>query len=219
MATSIPNRDEDFDRWQEKVVPETAKHLEEWHIDTDWFQKRLVPQRVLWVAAWAIAKDPITRNREATEHKNVVKVVYVSELRLLVKHLKGEPGITPEQLTFLEIAFGRPTGRPLPPPQVVPGFHVDTSMIDHLLIYVYSELNLRRGRPRGAVGFLLRWGIMDEIPANVDDLPNTSYGSDSPLKLAFPRELSGKHVVLCVCWVNVKHERGPWSAFVKVTIP
>jgi hypothetical protein len=219
MARTIPKKDDDFDRWQNKVVPETAKNLEKWHIDTAWFQSRLVPQRVLWVDAWAVAKDPVTRNKAAVNHKNVVKTAYVIELSLLVKHLKGEPGITPEELTFLEIATGKPSGRPLPPPQVAPGFHVDTSMIDHLLIYVYSEMNLRRGRPPGAVGFLVRWGIMDEIPANVEDLPNTAYGSDSPLKLAFPRELSGKHVVLCVCWVNVKHDRGPWSVFVKVTIP
>jgi hypothetical protein len=219
MARSIPRKDDAFDRWQAKVVPETAKHLEEWHIDTVWFQGRLLPQRVRWVDAWAVAKDPVMRNKADVAHKNGVKAAYVVELSLLVKHLKSEPGITPEQLTYLEIATAKSTGKPLPPPQVAPGLHVDTSMIDHLLIHVYSELNLRRGRPHGAVAFLVRWGILDEIPENVEELPNMAYGSSSPLKLAFPRSLSGKHVVLCGCWVNVKHECGPWSAFVRVTIP
>jgi hypothetical protein len=219
MARTIPYKEDDFHLWQSLFIKKIKKRLAEFHIDGVWFTDVVLKAQSDYEEAYVANQDRILRNVLTASRKNAAKEVCRGLLSLLVGHLKMEPGIKSEDLVDLRVAFGTPSGRATQAPDIVSGFHVDTSMPDHLLVYVYNETVLMRGRPEGAVGFLIRWGVTDTLPANVEDLPNTTYGSQSPVKLPFNRSMSGKTVVLAVCWVNVKHDRGLWSVFVKVVIP
>jgi hypothetical protein len=108
---------------------------------------------------------------------------------------------------------------PLPPPPNAPGIQVDTSTSNRLKVKAYNAHELERGRPRGAVAYLLFWTLSRKEPVHLSGYTNTTYSSEPTVTLDFEFDQSGATVILCACWINVKGERSPLSKAVRVVVP
>jgi hypothetical protein len=67
----------------------------------------------------------------------------------------------------------------------------------------------------------LKWGIFDEPPLTVEQLPITNLYSKSPLTLTFEEYQRGEKVYMAARWVmkSTASGYGPWSTITFAIIP
>jgi hypothetical protein len=66
----------------------------------------------------------------------------------------------------------------------------------------------------------VRWAILDHPPADLKELINSTFDTNSPLTLEFEEHERGKHVYLCGRWeIQREGEKGPDGAIEEAIIP
>jgi hypothetical protein len=100
----------------------------------------------------------------------------------------------------------------LPVPTTYPIVKTDCNTIRRVIIDF-------RGKQRGILGIIIRYGIVDAPPTSVEKLPNSALASTSPYTLAFTEAQRGKRVYFCLAWQNTKGQLGPWSEFLSAIVP
>jgi hypothetical protein len=108
---------------------------------------------------------------------------------------------------------------PLPAPSSYPFFMVDLNTFRRLTIIFRDYESVKRGKPHGAHGAVIRWSILDSKPVDMDELNHLELATSSPHFLDFTEEQRGKRVYFCLAWQNRKGEKGPWSEISSSLIP
>jgi hypothetical protein len=112
-----------------------------------------------------------------------------------------------------------PTRSPVPPPSTIPELELDTSIIRQVAVIFRDNGSEKRGKPQGVHGIELRWSFLETVPASVENLKNSAFGTASPYIFAFDETDRSKALYICPSWENNKGEKCPWGEIVKAIIP
>jgi hypothetical protein len=219
MEKSIPRGEDDFFVWQAKLVDAVAKNLVLWNFNQAWFHDTVELLRAAYEAAYKDWRDKAKRNKSVTKAKDLAKIAYIIVLRIIVMHMKSEPGVTEKTLTDLEIAFGKSSGHPGPEPDTFPILKFDVSLIRHIKFIFFPSEGEHRGRPAHVQGMELVGGIFDEVPLHVSQLQRSWFSTNSPLVIEFDEADRGKIFYFCVRWESTAGKKGPWSEIMKIMVP
>jgi hypothetical protein len=219
MIRSIPTKDADFNVRQEIIVTTSLSKATEWGLDEQWINSALVPHKNEWDLAWAAYQDPMTRTPTITRHKQSSRKNYEPALRLLVRMLESNPHVTDDDRNAMGIATPSGGRRPSPPPSTFPDCTVDSSVIRRLTISFRDHGSLTRGKPHGVHGAEICWAILPAPPADVKELVNSAFDTQSPLMLEFTESQRGSTIWFCMRWENKTGQKGPWGEIQNAIIP
>jgi hypothetical protein len=198
------------------------KNIVAWGLDQNWFTSKLTPAKLAWDLAWLSYQDPAQRTPLITFTKTAKRKDYEALLRILVKNLESNTRISDDQRRAMGIIIRDKTPTRVEVPTHYPAYMVDTSVIRQLIIHFWNMLlgnRLSRAKPHGVHGAEVRWDILAEAPASVDELVHSSFDTHTPLTLTFDESDRGKTVYFCLRWENTRGEKGPWSEIVMAIIP
>jgi hypothetical protein len=219
MATTIPNKDVDFNVTQEVISTTAATNVTTWKLDAEWMTNVLLPAKTEWTQKWGDYENPLTRTPVITFAKTKAREKYEALLRILVSNLQSNTLVSDDDRKAMGIAIRPKTHKPIPAPTSYPGFTIDTSIIRCLILYFFDIINKVRAKPHGVHGAEIRWAILDAPPAHIDELINSAFDTRSPFTLDFDESQRGKTVYFCLRWENTTGEKGPWSEIVSAIIP
>jgi hypothetical protein len=222
MAKTIPDKDVDFHETQGIIYSVSYKNLIAWGLDQSWFTSTLTPAKVAWEAAWTAYLDPAQRTPLITFTKTEKRKEYEKLLRILVKNLESNTRVTDEALRSMGIVIRDTTPTRVEIPTHYPAYMVDTSVIRQLIIHFWNMLlgnRLSKAKPHGVHGAEVRWAVLPDAPASVEELIHSSFDTRTPLTLTFDESDRGKTVYFCLRWENTRGEKGPWSEIVMAIIP
>jgi hypothetical protein len=219
---TIPRKDVDFNEVQGIIYSTVMQNIDKWGIDEIRITDNLTTACIAWNEARASYRDPARLTPLITFTKTEKRKVYEALLRILIRSLESNTGIPVEILRAMGIIIRDHTPTRAEIPTHYPAYMVDTSVIRQLIIHFWNMLlgnQLSRAKPHGVHGAEIRWAILAEAPASVDELVHSSFDTHTPLTLTFDENERGKTVYFCLRWENTRGEKGPWSEIVYAIIP
>jgi hypothetical protein len=219
MARTIPTTDFDFNVTQDIISKAAMTNMIAWGLDTDWMNTVIDPKKKIWESSWAAYADRKARNNNITLAKCRARKDYEFSLRQLIHILQHNTHITVEELAAMGIVIRTNAHPHTPVASTYPDHDIDCSMIRRLVVNYKNTDSLRKARPHGQRGMVIRWMIRDTEPAQIEDLINVGFDSRSPFVLEFDEPNRGKKVYFCMCWENTRGEKGPWGKIFSAIIP
>ncbi|MDR1500174.1 MAG: hypothetical protein LBI58_04255 [Tannerellaceae bacterium] len=153
-----------------------------------------------------------------------LKMIEQDMIKLLGKLgvlLKGNPLVEDCDLEDMHLP-PRPGGklRPTPVETEPPAFEVAVMNSHRLKIFYYPDGSTRsKGRPYGQRGVEIRWGFLDTVTDNPDNLIHTINVTSSPRIIDFSPDDQGRPVDISLRWVNNRGIPGPWTPVRRHHIP
>ena len=198
-------------------------HLAGWGITgktAEWVTDTFEPVWEDYSTAFLDWKNPSQRTPQKVAALNEAKTPFKPLYRELYVFLKANPVIKDDDLVamgFPARSSNRPT--PVPVPTSHPVARFDISTIRQLTINFVDSVTGRKGKPKGVGGAVIRWGILDETPTDVEMLKNTALDTKTPFVLKFNESDRQKTAYICLAWQNMRGEMGAWSKIVSAVIP
>jgi hypothetical protein len=219
MPTTIPRRDVDFNILQEIILSSVDSNKARWALDLAWLSTVMQPVREQWNEAWSNHTDPAARTTVVVFKKAEARAMLEKQLRVLIKTLKSNTRVSDEERLAMGIVIPSGNRRPLPPPVTIPELDIRTPLPRRLAVRFSDEGSKRRGRPRGAQGAVLRWALRETAPAEIEEMNNTEFETQSPLILDFEESQRGSRIYFCASWQSPTGAKGPWSNIKSAIIP
>lgn len=220
----IPEKDEDFDKFQLILIAMVQANAVAWNIPAA-IITAILPHKTNWDAKWAVAKNKATRTSTDVQAKKDARAAYEPALRSLISGgLANNPYVTNEQRVEmgLNIRDKNPTPRPKPAtkPDVTLKAHGNTQIMVTYEQEEGTEGDTRpRAKPEGVARMELVYKIGDPAPVSANDCPKTVSITRSPYKLNFEPADSGKKLYAFARWVNTRNIPGDWCGILIVVIP
>lgn len=215
----IPKPDETFHEWQSLLLSVIAAHATDWGITLS----VLAPVNSLrneWVEHWTLASHPSTRTSVTILAKTETRKSYEAALRGLVRsYLINNPAVTDADRVSMGLPVHDRKPSPVPTPATVPEFEVKMPVPRRLEIHFRDTGSTRRAKPPGVHGVEIRWALLKESPASLDELTRSGFDTRSPYTLDFDENHRGQSVYLALRWENSRGEKGPWSDIARAIIP
>ncbi|MDR2193524.1 MAG: hypothetical protein LBP19_03520 [Treponema sp.] len=214
----VPRPDGAFLDWAKNLYAYAFAHYAGWSVPSP--QTSLEALLTAYDAAYTAAQNP-NRSKADVLRKNETRKALESAVRVYVKaYLINNPAVTDEDKVAMGLPVYSHTHHPVPVPHTSPQLFIDTGTRRRLIITYKDEGSTRRGKPRGVHGIEVRWAILEQPPANIKDLINSSFDTNPPLTLEFEEHERGKRVYLCGLWeIEREGEKGPPGAIEEAIIP
>ena len=186
----------------------------------DWLSDSFDP---IWQAlstAFLAWQDPSQRTTQKIAALNEAELLFKPLYRELYAFLKGNPVVKDDDLVamgFPARSTSRPT--PVPMPTSHPRANIDIGTLRQLTVNFVDSVTGRRGKPKGVGGAVVRWGILNEPPTDVEMLKSTILDTKTPIVLKFNESDRQKTAYICLAWQNMRGEMGPWSKITSAVIP
>ena len=217
-SKTIPQKDADFNVWQNVIALAALENKQKWFLDSEWIDARFVPARDEWTKAWDVYKNPVTRTSLIVAEKKEKRANYQKLLSILVRNMKVNTRLTDEDRRHAGIVLDDRIPTPVPKPSTYPVAAVDTSMSRCLTVRFRDSGGASAAKPYGVHGSEIRWVIADDAPG-IEQLVNSGFVTRSPHRLSFSDAERGKKVWLCLRWQNKRGENGRWGGIVDAIIP
>jgi hypothetical protein len=215
----IPSKDADFAQWASNLMDYLGQKLNQYGITQNAYES----VRVLYdqfAAAYALAENPLTRTSAAVVGKRETRTAFTAALRLFLKgNVTYNNQVGDVDRTNMGLPVYDSSHSPVPPPSTYPDMAIDSSVIRRLSVHYHDHGSNRRGKPAGVQGAIVRWGILENVPNGVEELPHSALDTRSPYTLDFEDKQRGSKVYFCLAWQNNKGEQGPWSEIECAIVP
>jgi hypothetical protein len=142
-----------------------------------------------------------------------------SIIRALVNQYLRFPPVTDADRIAMRIPNHDTIRTPSPVPTSVPEIETDTSVIRELSMRLRDFGAASWGKPGHVRLMELAWGIREDRPAEVVELPRLESATANPIVLTFEEEQRGKRVYFAARWLNNTAQSGPWSDIESAVIP
>ena len=172
-----------------------------------------------YLAAHEIAKNPAATDLDRENRRDAAKEVTAVIRDFVNTSLRYNHAVTNADRVDMGLTIPDHNPTPVPAPATYPEFSIDSSVIRQLSVRFHDQGSTSKAKPHGVHGAEIRWGILDEVPTDVDDLRTSSFATRSPLTLSFHEYERGKSVYFCLRWENTHSQKGPWSEIVRAIIP
>jgi hypothetical protein len=108
----------------------------------------------------------------------------------------------------------------IPVPTTVPELSPRAGLPRQVVVPYRDKGASHRGKPADVHGIEVRWALLDHPPADVTDLVNSAFDTNSPLTLQFEEHDRGKRVYMAGCW-EIQREgiKGNYGEIVSAIVP
>ena len=112
-------------------------------------------------------------------------------------------------------------GTPSPDTEPVswPEAEGDTATPRQVGIHYWDNVTKKRGKPHHIHGAEIRWAVLAQPPAHIDELIHSSFDTASPFTLKFDEADRGKRVYFCLRWESTTNLKGPFWEIYSAIIP
>jgi hypothetical protein len=216
----IPRGDFEFKGWAELFIKALGVRLDELHFPPEVYAT-LIALNDDFAQKFARAITPATRTAPAIFAKDEARKVLTKALRQAIKEfLTYNRLLSDPERDNLGLPIHKATHTPAPVATSYPHFSIDTHLHCHLIVHFYDEGKEKtRARPAGQLGAEIRWMISDTPVVAAADLIHSSLDPHTPFTLEFSGHDRGKTVYFCLCWINTRGQKGPWSVIKNAIIP
>ena len=122
-----------------------------------------------------------------------------------------------EEMGFPKRSNKKPS--PNPPPTTHVGVKIVLPGPGEVEFHFFDLESKRKGKPKGVHGSETKWGLFDIPPVDWNALPNSSFDTNSPLKLQFEGHDRGKMLYYALRWEGTTGKKGPWSEIQNIAVP
>jgi hypothetical protein len=160
-----------------------------------------------------LSQAPETRTPVSVSAKNTARKKLEQKIRSSVnEYLVYNHLVTNEDRLSLglHVRDNKPTLSPIS--NVAPSIVVNAPSVGVI------EFQIISAKPRGQYGAEFSWIISDETPIDWGELINSSFCTQSSLRLVFEGQERGKTIYFAVRWVNTRGKKGVWSEIRSVII-
>jgi hypothetical protein len=135
--------------------------------------------------------------KQDTQAKNDKKKVLVKTEGIFIRnHLQNNDNMTDVIRVELGLPVHDTNPTPNPKPDVIPATEVSAPWPRTVRIRFRAENAPRWGKPKGVHGLECLWTVLDTLPAQIKDLPHSSFATKNPLDLAFNENERGSGCIL-----------------------
>jgi hypothetical protein len=172
--------------------------------------------RTLFVEAYGVANNPVTRTRPTIEAKNVAKRALVNATRSLVDEIQGLPITTNQKRLELGITERgkKPTPSPVP---AMPYVKVVSTSGRDVTVNI-QQGSMARGRPRGVIGANIMVAYGDAPPAAMTDWSIAQTTGKTRTTITLDAVSEACTVWISAYWFNGRKATGPASSPVSVNL-
>jgi hypothetical protein len=214
----IPHRDGTFLEWAKNLLTYVNTKLAAFNIPAG-ATAEIQPLLTAYDTAFQAAQNP-NRGKIDVLTKNEAKEALISVLRTFIKaYLMYNPAVTDADKESMGLPVHDTTRTPTPVPSTIPELELDSSIIRQVSVHYRDAGNEKRSKPHGVHGIELRWALLENPPASVEDLKNSVFDTASPYTFVFDEVERGNALYICPRWENNKGEKGPLGEIVKAIIP
>jgi hypothetical protein len=214
----LPGSDRSFLQWVFSFLAVLFPSLKRFDFPEDRYQT-LASKRDVFANKLIAAESPATRTKGIVQEKNEARKDLEQEVRQAVRQfLTYNLAVTNKDRDDMGLPVHKTTRIPSPVATTYPQVDVDSGIIRRLYLHFF-DLDGSKARPPGQHGVEIRWAILDSPPRNIDELINSSYATRPPFVMTFTDSQRGKTVYFCICWLNTRSKKGPWSEIHSAVIP
>jgi hypothetical protein len=214
----IPHQDGVFLEWSKTLITYATAHAPAFNIPPDVLPP-IQAQLAAYEAAFEAAQNP-NRGKVDILTKNETKDALESSLRGFVKaYIAYNPAVSDADKENMGLPLHDPTRTPIPAPTTIPELELDSAIIRQVTVLFRDSGSDKRGKPAHVHGIELRWSLLENPPASVEDLKSSAFDTASPYTFTFDEADRGKALYICPRWENNKGDKGPWGEIVKAIIP
>ncbi|MDR3247071.1 MAG: hypothetical protein LBT50_11660 [Prevotellaceae bacterium] len=215
----VPRKDADFALWVVAFYDYLNNNAFRFNIPPE-----VVPALslllVVWQDKYSIAEHVDTRTKTAVIGKDAARKALETSVREVVKeYLTANHLVTDEDRTSMGLPIHKSTRTPAIIPADAPEGTVVTGPVRCISIHFRKAGSKSNAKPAHVYGAELKYVIADAKPVDMNEFTNSVIDTASPVNLTFKEEERGKTVYFCLCWVNTRGEKGPYSGIESAIIP
>jgi hypothetical protein len=167
-----------------------------------------------------IAGTPSTRTKLSVQAKDTTRVKFEKMVRLRVKeYLSGNHLLTDADREGLGLHIPKSTRTAPSVAASYPATYVDSTVLRRVTVHYHDKENGAKAKPAGQIGVEIKWVILDVKPVSLNELINSTFHTRTPFTMEFDENQRGKTVYFCLCWVNTRGVKGPYSQISSAIIP
>jgi hypothetical protein len=219
MSRIIPAKESKFNIFVTVFTETVEAGLPRWTFNKKFFRQTYLPAYRKYKAAVTVWLVRAERSQVTAVNKNVARKELEIHLRRLIDMIRADPSVTVEDLKDLQIYVGRHTNTLLAAPSKSPLIMHLFSEDATIMLYALNRETNKRGRPKGAVAYVVVFVVADAPPKKKSEYTNRVYVSGGTFSHQFSDELRGRRVQFRVFWVNRAGEESPWSPVEEIIIP
>jgi hypothetical protein len=134
------------------------------------------------------------------------------------KYVRFNDKMTEPDRNILNV-YTRKPGHRIEVPTTVPVLMPRVENPREVIIDYMDRDSGKRGKPDGVHGIEIRWGILDHAPSGIEELVNSSFDTNSPLRLVFTEKDRGKWLYMAGRWeIEREGEKGKYGEIVDIVI-
>ena len=220
MADYIPNKDTEFNAWQDNFVAKANANLAGLGLVAGDMAGVMAAQTV-WATRYPEHLDAQGAASAARVAKDAARVSYEFAIRTLVRRLQASASVDDGERAMLGITVPGGNGAPQGPPATMPMIMVMCERLQHVLEWKDSGTPTRKAKPPGVLGAELRVALTpigSPTPTDPDAFSFMALDTATPYTKNYNAADGGKNAHYIARWVTTQQEFGPWSETVSVTV-
>jgi hypothetical protein len=215
----VPRKDADFSLWVVALYDYLNNNAQRFNIPPE-----VIPALMFVLATWqekfALAEHVDTRTKTTVTGKDIARKALETKVREIVReYLTANHLVTDEDRTSMGLPIHKTSRTPAPVQTDAPESNTVLNTIRCVEIHFRKMGSKSNAKPAHVYGAELKYVIAATKPVDVSDLTNSIIDTASPVNLTFKEEERGKTVYYCLCWVNTRGEKGPYSSIESAIIP
>ncbi|MDR2410514.1 MAG: hypothetical protein LBE13_20725 [Bacteroidales bacterium] len=214
----IPRKDGIFLEWVKNLFSFLIGHASIFEIDpSSWMAiERMIMD---FEAAYQKAIAPNHGSADILL-KNECRKTLEKAIRLYVKeYLEYNHLVTDEDRKLMGLPIHDTVLTPAPVSATTPEAEIKLPSPAVVEIHFRDTGSEKKGRPPGQHGIETVYAILENKPADWEELTRSTFATRSPFKLSFKGTDRGKTLYFAMRWENTRGEKGPWSEIMSTIIP
>jgi hypothetical protein len=198
----IPANDAAFDAWFENLVSYVLAKVIAANPVWTHIPKSEAELLAAAYTAWHTAYLPTLKPHTPAE--TLAKDEARAEAEGIIRPFVGQwlmwKQVTDQQRLDMGLHVATPRRDHIPAPATVPELSPRAGNPRQVVIPYRDRGAVKKGKPADVHGIEVRWAILDHPPADIKELSNSSFDTNSPLTLAFEEHERGKRVYMAGLW-------------------
>ena len=220
MSTgNIPRSESAFLEKSKTVMNYARVNVTRFKLDPAFFMGVCGAAFELWVEKYEAYLPVESRTPVITAEKNNAKNAYLPLYRQLVNGLLCNPNVTDNDLAAMDLRRSDNVRTPVPVPVSWPVVQVDLNTPRTVILNFSDSASLKKAKPKGVNGAVIRYALLDTPPTDVNELINTLFDTQTPCPIEFIESQRGQKLYFCLAWQNTRGQNGPWGTIGMAIVP